>query len=53
MIISNPNSWTCFIASRVTGLPCPFRINNCSLVRNIPFEAYLEKKKTRTFWIRN
>ncbi len=42
--MSNPNSFTYSIAFRVTWLPCPFKINKCRLLKDIPFGIELLKK---------
>jgi hypothetical protein len=44
VIMSSPNSFAYSIASRVTWLPCPSRINKCWLPRDIPLGIDLLKK---------
>jgi hypothetical protein len=44
VIIFNSNFGACYIAFRVTWLPCPSKTNKCQLVRNIPFGIDFLKK---------
>jgi hypothetical protein len=44
VIMSNPNSFACSIASRVTWLSCPSIINKCQLLKDIPPRTNLLKK---------
>ncbi len=49
VITSNRNSFACSIAYRVTWLPCPFIINKCWLLRDIPPRTNLLKKNKSFF----
>ncbi len=44
VIMPNPNSFTYSIASRVTWMLCPFKINKCQLLKDIPLGIDLLKK---------
>jgi aryl-phospho-beta-D-glucosidase BglC (GH1 family) len=44
VIMFNPNSFACSIASKVIWLPCPFRINKCRLLKDTPPRTNLLKK---------
>ncbi len=48
VIMYNPNSIACSIASRVTWLPCPFKINKCQLLRGTPPRIYLLKENKKS-----
>jgi hypothetical protein len=44
VIMLNPNSFACSIASHVIWLPCPSRINKCRLLKDTPLGTNLLKK---------
>ncbi len=46
VIMFKPISCACDFVSKVTWLPCPFRINNCLLLKEIPLKTnFLKKEK--------
>jgi len=36
VIISKPNYWDYFIASKLTCEPCPFKVNKCKWLLGVP-----------------
>jgi hypothetical protein len=50
VIMFNPKKFAYLIAYRVTWLPCPFKINKCWLLKDIPLGIDLLKKDKNSLY---